>query len=85
MMKVVRDPSMQMERFDRPVRSVNCYDNDLLRVASSRKTSRYIKCLRPKSNIFHHAEFHDIKFKITFHASSTTDSNPPFSVTDVKF
>ena len=26
-MKVVRNPSMQMEEFDRPVRSVNCYDN----------------------------------------------------------
>ena len=27
MMKVVRNPSMQMEKFDRPVHSVNCYDN----------------------------------------------------------
>ena len=27
MMKVVSNPSMQMEKFDRPVRSVNCYDN----------------------------------------------------------
>ena len=28
MMKVVRNASMQMEKFDRPVRGVNCYDND---------------------------------------------------------
>ena len=27
MMKVVRNPSIQMEKFDRPVRNVNCYDN----------------------------------------------------------
>ena len=29
MMKVVRNPSMQMEKFDRPMRSVNCYDNEI--------------------------------------------------------
>ena len=27
MMKVVRNPGMQMEKIDRPVRSVNYYDN----------------------------------------------------------
>ena len=32
-MKVVRNPSMQMEKFDRPVRSVNCHDNGLARQA----------------------------------------------------
>ena len=29
MMKVVRNPSIQMENFDRPVQSVNCHDNDI--------------------------------------------------------
>ena len=27
MLIVVRNPSMQMEKFDRPMRRVNCYDN----------------------------------------------------------
>ena len=27
MIRVFRNPSMQLETFDRPVRSVNCYDN----------------------------------------------------------
>ena len=27
MMKVVRNPSMQMDKFDRPVRNVTCHDN----------------------------------------------------------
>ena len=29
MMKVVRNPSRQVEKIDRPVRSVNLYDNDV--------------------------------------------------------
>ena len=29
MMKVVCNPSMQMEKFDRPMYDVNCYDNAL--------------------------------------------------------
>ena len=28
-MTVVRNPSMQMEKIDRPVHSVNCYDNEI--------------------------------------------------------
>ena len=36
-MKVVCNPSMQMEKFDKPVRSVNCYDNVKRRHAKRRK------------------------------------------------
>ena len=35
MTKAVRNNSMQMEKFDRPVRSVNCYDNVLILFALS--------------------------------------------------
>ena len=42
MMKVVRNPSMQMEKFDRTVRSVNWYDNDLNEVSLSVAFKRHL-------------------------------------------
>ena len=46
MMELVRDPSTQMEKFDRPMRSVNCYDN-----AAQRKENVETASYKRRSNV----------------------------------